>query len=76
MEKEGKQSTVNTTYQFWIQDDGAKEIQTENFLQQKVDYIHMNPIRAQIVLRPEDYVWSSARLYKNEDFRFLDFFEV
>lgn len=76
MEKAGKENSVNTKYQFWIQDDGAKEIQTEDFLQQKVDYIHMNPVRAQMVMNPEDYVWSSARLYKNEDFRFLDCFSV
>ncbi len=31
---------------------------------QKVNYIHQNPVRAGIVERPEDYRFSSARLWK------------
>lgn len=30
-------------------------------------YIHLNPVRAGIVARPEDYKWSSFREYINED---------
>ena len=32
-------------------------------LQQKVNYIHMNPVRQEIVESPEDYLYSSARNY-------------
>ena len=28
---------------------------------QKVNYIHLNPVRAGLVARAEDYRWSSAR---------------
>ncbi len=28
---------------------------------EKVNYIHMNPVRAGLVERPQDYKWSSAR---------------
>ena len=28
-----------------------------------VDYIHLNPVRRQLVERPEDWEWSSARWY-------------
>jgi len=31
----------------------------------KLDYIHNNPIRAGIVEKPEDYLYSSARNYVN-----------
>ncbi|MBI1756429.1 MAG: hypothetical protein HYR64_04895 [Fimbriimonas ginsengisoli] len=31
---------------------------------QKLDYIHGNSVRAGLVARPEDYRWSSARLYE------------
>jgi putative transposase len=71
-EEEGSKNTANKMYQFWIQDDGAKEIYSEDFLTQKTDYIHHNPVRAQIVIQPEDYAWSSARLIAKDDFQFLD----
>lgn len=32
-------------------------------MQQKLDYIHENPVRTGIVDNPEDYVYSSARNY-------------
>jgi putative transposase len=31
---------------------------------QKVNYIHMNPVRAGFVERPVDYRWSSARIWQ------------
>lgn len=31
---------------------------------QKVRYIHLNPVRAGLVMRAEDYRWSSARLWE------------
>jgi putative transposase len=72
MKETGEKNGVNTQYQFWIQDDGAIEISSEKFFHQKINYLHYNPVRAQIVLQPEDYGWSSARLYKKDDTKFLD----
>jgi REP element-mobilizing transposase RayT len=34
---------------------------SEEFFMQKVNYIHLNPVRAGLVARVEDYRWSSAR---------------
>ena len=34
---------------------------SEGFFMQKVNYIHLNPVRAGLVERAEDYRWSSAR---------------
>ena len=31
---------------------------------QKVNYIHQNPVRAELVKRAEDDEWSSARIWK------------
>lgn len=50
-------------YKFWQDGNGAKEIHTNAFLQQKLDYIHMNPVRAEIVQEPEHYLYSSALDY-------------
>lgn len=29
----------------------------------KIDYIHFNPVRSGVVLRPQDYIFSSASNY-------------
>jgi len=31
-----------------------------------MDYIHYNPVRAEIVANPEEYLYSSARDYSGE----------
>ena len=33
----------------------------------KLKYIHNNPVKAGLVKRPEDYIYSSARNYINKD---------
>ena len=37
--------------------------QSERYLSELVRYIHLNPVRAGIVSRPEDYKYSSHRAY-------------
>lgn len=32
-------------------------------MQERLDYVHNNPVEAGIVDRPEDYIYSSARCY-------------
>lgn len=55
----------NKNYQFWQYGNHAEEIFTEHFLWTKLDYINMNPVRAGIVSKIEDYIYSSARKYIN-----------
>lgn len=55
----------NKNYQFWQYGNHAEEIVSEKFMWSKLDYIHMNPIHAGIVLKMEDYVYSSASNYIN-----------
>ncbi|MGV3539679.1 MAG: transposase, partial [Rufibacter sp.] len=45
-------------YKFWQDGNEAKEIHTNEFLQQKLDYIHLNPVRAKLVQEPEHYLYS------------------
>lgn len=33
------------------------------FIAEKLEYLHQNPVRAGIVVYPEDYIYSSARNY-------------
>ena len=44
----------------------AEEIYSEKFMWSKIDYIHFNPVRAGIVLKPQDYIYSSASNYVYE----------
>jgi REP element-mobilizing transposase RayT len=52
-------------YAVWEDEYQAKNIFSPAFLRQKLDYTHHNPIQPHwnLVERPEDYVWSSARFY-------------
>ena len=47
-------------FQVWKEGNEAKEIISNSFLDQKIDYIHQNPVKAGIVFEPEHYVFSSA----------------
>jgi len=48
-------------YQIWQRENYPKLIETEKFLDQKIDYIYNNPVVKGYVDRPEDWVYSSAR---------------
>jgi REP element-mobilizing transposase RayT len=57
----------NQKYKVWQNGYHAKEIRTNDFLESKIDYIHSNPVKDGIVAHPEDYLYSSARNYAEED---------
>ncbi len=50
----------------WQDGNDAKEIHTTAFLEEKMNYIHNNPVNAELVANPEDYLYSSARDYSGE----------
>lgn len=58
-----KSHSRNEKYQFWRYGSHAEEIYTDKFLWQKLDYIHLNPIRAGIVEKASHYLYSSASNY-------------
>jgi len=41
-------------------------VEDESYLLQVSRYIHLNPLRAEIVKEPENFEWSSYRLYKED----------
>jgi REP element-mobilizing transposase RayT len=47
---------------FWQRSFRSIVIHSEEMFWQKMEYIHLNPVRAGYVESPLDYVWSSARL--------------
>ncbi|MBF0695538.1 MAG: transposase [Flavobacterium sp.] len=55
----------NKNYQFWQYGNHAEEIYSEKFMWSKLDYIHLNPVRAGIVIKASEYIYSSASNYIN-----------
>jgi len=53
----------NSRYQIWTHENHAEHIFSNKFIEQKLDYIHMNPVRSGIVSEPEYYMHSSATNY-------------
>jgi len=45
---------------FWKDGYHGEEIFSRDFFESKLTYIHMNPVRAGIVIKEEEYVWSSC----------------
>ena len=50
-----KQHKRNEKYQVWTHENHAELIYSNTFIDQKINYIHDNPVRAGIVENPEDY---------------------
>ena len=55
----------NKNYQFWQYGNHAEEIYTLHVMWDKLNYIHLNPIRAGIVEKAQHYIYSSASNYVN-----------
>ena len=65
MERAGKKNSNNTRFQFWQQDNHPIELEGD-WLDQKLEYVHNNPVEAGIVRKPEDYLYSSASSYADK----------
>jgi REP element-mobilizing transposase RayT len=52
---------------FWMKRFDDEVIRDEKMLWTKIIYIHNNPLKAELVDRVEDYKYSSARNYINDD---------
>lgn len=52
-----------TNFKLWQDGSYIETISTYNFYEQKLNYIHMNPVRQEITEQPEEYLYSSARDY-------------
>ena len=66
MKRAGIKNKNNNDFQFWQQHNKPIELTNNKLINQKLDYIHNNPVRAGIVSNPEDYIYSSARDYSGQ----------
>jgi hypothetical protein len=71
-ERAGKHNSNNTRYQFWQQHSHPIELNSNEKLEQRLNYIHNNPVEAGIVLSPEDYIYSSAINYAGLPEKLID----
>jgi REP element-mobilizing transposase RayT len=61
--KNYKSTQSDREYQFWERRPHKATLYNRKVLEEKLDYIHNNPVKAGLCDLPEDYLYSSARYY-------------
>jgi putative transposase len=59
----GRNNNNNKDFQFWKQDYHPIELSSDHRLQQRLNYLHENPVKSGLVWEPQDYKYSSAKDY-------------
>jgi len=65
--KEKARDISGQNYKVWMSRSWIENIYSDKFLEQKLEYIHQNPVRAGFVKDPVDWKYSSARNYYLND---------
>ena len=71
-ERAGKKNSNVKNRQFWQQDNHPIEIGSLKVFEQKLKYIHQNPVESGFTTDPIDWKYSSARNYGNDDHTILE----
>ena len=64
--KAGSKSSNVNKYQFWRHDNKPIELWSNKVIDEKINYIHQNPVEKGLVFRAADYLYSSAANYAGE----------
>jgi len=64
--KAGAKSSNVKQYQFWRHDNKPIELWNNKVIDEKINYVHNNPVEEGLVYCPQDYIYSSARDYAGE----------
>lgn len=59
-ERAGKRNTNNSVFQFWQQHNHPIELSSTFLIEQKLEYIHNNPVEAGFTTTPHTYPYCSA----------------
>ncbi len=59
----GRHNNNNKEFQFWKQDYHPVELDSPEKLQQRLNYLHQNPVKSGLVWEPWHYKYSSATDY-------------
>ena len=67
-------NAIDRKYNFWQRDSLNIELFTAAVFQQKLNYLHYNPVKANLCNFPEDYYFSSALFYEKgiDHFGFIE----
>ena len=63
MQKAGMKNSNNRDFQFWQQNNHPVELDTNKTIDQRLEYIHANPVEAGFVDSPDKWRYSSAQDY-------------
>jgi putative transposase len=63
LEDQKRNYKKESTYQVWQEGFHPQVISSYRMLNQKIDYIHFNPVKRSLVSRPEMWRYSSAKYY-------------
>ncbi len=66
--REVEKYKTKSTYQFWQHHNKPIELWSEKVIQQKIEYIHQNPVESGFVLEATEWKYSSARNYADENY--------
>lgn len=69
-ENAGKANKNNKNFQVWQQHNQPIELDTNKKIDQRLEYLHMNPVKAGYVIKPEDWMHNSARQFAGLEVRF------
>ena len=76
MRKAGRNNPNNDQWQLWQQHNHPIELSTNFMIDQRLNYLHNNPVKAGYVTEPEHWLYSSALDYCGKkgllDIRFLN----
>jgi len=69
-------ASKDRTYQFWQRNALCVDLYSNEIIEQKLNYIHQNPVRARMCGSAKAYKYSSARFYEGlgDEFGFLSDF--
>jgi putative transposase len=70
--RNANQTYRNETFQVWKHGSKPKHLFNQEIFEQKVHYIHMNPVKAGLVRLSHDYLYSSAGNYAGREDNIMD----
>ncbi len=63
---EGRKRKSNQTFQLWKRNYHPVELHNSKLFDEKLEYIHQNPVKAEFVFEASQYVYSSASNYSGK----------
>jgi hypothetical protein len=66
MESQGKKSSSNKNYKVWRHENHPVALDTNSMVDERINYIHQNPVSAGICYTAEVFKYSSSGVYAGE----------